>query len=125
MKYKSKIYARALVDLVLSEKGESEIKKKIGNFLKILEKNGDIKKAKEIISLAENLYSKKTGNKKIVLETARKVNLKNISKGIVKNGDIILEKINPELIAGVKIIINNEKQLDNSLKNKLDKVFSL
>ena len=38
-------------------------------------------------------------------------------------GVVVKEKINPELIAGVKIIINNSKQFDASMKSKLQKIF--
>ena len=119
MKYKSKIYAEAIADLELESKSD---KKKISDsFLKILQKNGDMKKAKEVISLAENLYFKKTGKRKVILEMARKI--KNISDLFTKKDDVVKEKINPEIVAGIKIIINNEKQLDFSLKNKLDRIF--
>ena len=82
-----------------------------------------MKKAKEIIALAEGLFLKKTGNKKIVLETARPLNSRSVFKKIKKEGDIIEEKINPELIAGIKIIVNNSRQLDFSLRKKLQQIF--
>ncbi len=123
MKYKSKIYAEALAGL-LSDKKKSPDESKIAkNFLKLLEKNQDMKKAKEIVAMAENLLLKKTGNKKIILETARKVDAKYFIDSFIKKGDIIEEKLNPELIAGIKIIINNEKQFDNSLSGKLKKLY--
>jgi len=37
--------------------------------------------------------------------------------------DTIEEKVNPELIAGVKITIDEESQLDFSLRRKLDGLF--
>lgn len=121
-KYKSKIYAQALADAVFDKKTEE--KKIIANFLIILEKNRDLKKANEIISLTEELILKKTGNKKIALETARKIDIRNFINKFTNNGDIIEEKINPELIAGIKIIINNDKQLDFSLQKKLQGMFT-
>ena len=90
-------------------------------FLKLLEKNGDIKYYRLILAAAEKRLLEKTGNKKIVLEIARP-SQKKVKVG--KKGDVIEERINPGLIAGIKIIVNGEKQLDFSLKNKLDKIFS-
>ena len=120
MKIKSKIYAEALVSSIIEKKSKDVVVR----FIKLLEKNGDIKKAKEIISLAESLFLKKTGNKKIVLEVAREMEKPALVKDFgVAKGDIVEEKINPSLIAGIKVIINNERQLDFSLKNKLDKIF--
>jgi len=118
MKNKIKIYAKALAEYMA--KGMTE--KEIAKFLDFLAKNGDMRKAKEILALAENLYIKKTGKRKVILETARKADLKNL-KSILKKGDIIEEKINSELLAGIKIIINDE-QLDLSMQKKLNNLFA-
>ncbi len=118
-KYKAKAYAKALVDLDTS----TEDKKVVNNFLKLLERNGDMKKFREIIALAQKLLLQKTGNKKIALETARKINAKDAAKSFIKKGDMVEEKINPALIAGVKIVVDGNRQLDFSLKNKLDSIF--
>jgi F0F1-type ATP synthase delta subunit len=83
------------------------------------------KKSKEILEMAEEMVLAKNGNKKITFETARKITAsqKKLLESIAKNGDLIKEKINPELIAGVKIILNNEKQFDNSMQSKLNNIF--
>ena len=124
MKIKPKIYARVLVDVMMSKKNTGNEKKIVDNFLKLLKKNVDVKNAMEIIRLAEVFILQKTGNKKITLETARDIGRKNIFKEIVRRHDIVEEKIDPELIAGIRITVNGEKQLDFSLKNKLDKIFN-
>ncbi len=117
-KLKPKMYAEALVDLVVGKKSE-EIPER---FFKLLEKNEDLKKVKEIVRLAEILYLKKIGKEKVILETARKIITKDILKKMIKKGDIVEEKINPELIAGIKVIIDGEKQLDFSLSKKLNDI---
>ena len=88
------------------EVNENDIKKEINT--------NDIKK-----EVNEN------DNKKIIIETARKITAgqKKTLESIAKKGDLINEKINPELIAGVKIIINNNKQFDGSMKSKLQNIF--
>jgi len=111
MKYKPKQYARALM----------RVKKlDISIFLALLKKNGDIKKLKEILIASEKLLLEKSGNKKVVVETARKTSA---GKQFVEKGDILEEKINPDLIAGVKITINGEQQLDFSMKKILNNIF--
>jgi|SRR3989344_4058856 len=121
MKYKPKVYAGALVESLLEKKADE---KKIAiNFLKLLQKNQDTKKAKEILTLAEKLLLQKTGNKKVVLETARRTDTQGIIKSFVKKGDIVEEKIHPELIAGIKVVVNGDRQLDLSLMNKLNNIF--
>ena len=120
---KTKLYATALAE-VLAKKGINE-EKVTKNFAKLLVREGLEKKSKEILELAQDLILAKQGKKKITLETARKMTLqqKKIAEGFAKSGDVIKEKINPELIAGVKIIINNSKQFDNSMKSKLQNIF--
>ena len=98
-------------------------KKIVSNFLKLLVKNNTMAKAGEIVALAENIILKKRGNKKIILETARIIDSKNAVKSFTKKGDVIQGKINSELIAGLRVVIDGEKQLDYSLKHKLDQIF--
>jgi F0F1-type ATP synthase delta subunit len=123
VKNKAKIYAKALAEVILA--GNAEDKKVTDNFVKLLVKNGQEKKAKEILNLAEDMVLQKQGNKKIVFETARKATAsqKKELDNFIKKGDITIEKINPELIAGIKIIINGSKQFDASLQSKLQKIF--
>ena len=120
---KVKLYAKALAE-VLSKK-EVDEKKVVDNFVKLLVKNGQEKKAKEILNLAEGFLLVKQGKRKITFETARRLTAENKAslKKFVKDGDIVKEKVNHELIAGVKIIINNSKQFDNSMKSKLQNIF--
>jgi len=122
MEHNPKIYAKALVSVITDKDSNKQQEKIAANFLKILEKNSDIKKAKEIISLAENFYCQKTGIRKIILETARTIGIRDFKKSFIEKGDIIQEKINPELVAGIKIIVNDEKQLDFSLKKLIDEI---
>lgn len=118
-----KLYAKALAE-VLAKKGFDE-KKIINNFINLLIKSGQERKSKEILNLTEDFLLVKQGKRKIILETARKmtINQKKLLDNFVKNGDIVKEKINPEIIAGIKIIINNEKQFDASMQSKLQNIF--
>lgn len=121
MKYKARKYAQALVNALLEKKADEN--KISENFLKLLQKNGDMKASRDILALAGALLLQKTGNKKIILETARKIDTGEAVKSFVKKGDLIQEKINPALIAGIKIIVENNQQLDFSLLNKLNNLF--
>jgi len=120
---KIKLYAKALAE-TLAKKGINE-EKVVKNFAKLLVKEGLEKKAKEILELAEDFLLARQGKQKIIFETARKITAgqKKILNGVAREGDLIKEKINPELIAGVKIIINNSKQFDASMKSKLQNIF--
>ncbi len=118
-KYKAKTYAEALANLDV----KADEKKVVNNFLRLLERNGDMKKAPEIITQTEKLLLKKSGNKKVVLQLARKAADKDIKGEFAKKGDIVQEKINPSLIAGIKVIVDGNKQLDLSLLHKLNNIF--
>jgi F0F1-type ATP synthase delta subunit len=120
---KVKLYAKALVE-ILSKKGIDE-KKIVNNFVKLLVSAGYERRAKEILDLAEDLILAKQGKRKITFETARKATLgqRKLLDNFVKEGDVVKEKINPEIIAGVKIIINDSRQFDASMQNKLRNLF--
>jgi F0F1-type ATP synthase delta subunit len=120
---KTKLYAQALAEILASKKFDE--KKVVVNFTKLLVSAGLEKKSKEIFGLAEEMLLAKQGKSKITFETARKITAgqKKILDSFVKKGDLVNEKINPELIAGIKIIINNSKQFDASMQGKLQKIF--
>lgn len=118
MKYKPKIYAQTIAELIIEKKSEKIHK----NFLKILLKNGDFKKAKEIMILAEKILLRKTKKRKIVLELARERSIKNLHL-FYQESDLVKKMVNPELLAGIKVTMNEEWQLDYSLKGKLDQLF--
>ena len=124
---KVKLYAKALAEVLAKNdpKGTPDEKKVINNFVKLLISAGLEKKSKEILNLAEEMLLAKQGKKKIFFETARKITAgqKKILEGIADKGDLIKEKINPELIAGVRISVNNNRQFDGSLLSKINKLF--
>ena len=93
------------------------------SLLKNLEERGEVRKADRIVSMAEDLFLKKSGGRKIILETARPMDTKDLRAAFVKKEDMVQERVNPKLIAGVRIIIDNEKQLDFSLAKKLENMF--
>ena len=119
---KTKLYAKALAEVLY--KKDIDEKKVINNFVKLLVGIGYEKKSKEILDLAQDLLLQKQGKRKITFETARKMtdNQEKMVEDFVKKGDVKKEKINPELIAGIKIIINDSKQFDASMQSKLQKI---
>ena len=117
-----KLYAKALAESLLAKGVDQQ--KVAKNFVKLLVKERLEGKAREILEIAESLLLQKQGKKRIVFETARKTTAgqKKILESIAKKGDIVKEKINPQLIAGVKIIINGSQQFDESLQSKLSNI---
>jgi F0F1-type ATP synthase delta subunit len=79
---------------------------------------------KKIYARAEKLAREQTGRRKIVIETARPIeNMDKVIAKIIKKDDIFIEKINSDLIAGIKVIINDEIQFDGSMARKLKQLF--
>ncbi len=119
---KVKLYAKALAEIISD--GKTADKTIINNFVKLLISAGCEGKTKEILDLAQDVLLAKEGKRKITFETARKVSVsqEKLLESFVKKGDIVQKKTNPELIAGIKIIINDSKQFDASMQSKLSKI---
>jgi F0F1-type ATP synthase delta subunit len=122
MKYKPQDYATAFIEVAMNAPKTRE-EQIIKNFLKIVQKNGDLGKIGKIAELAEKILLQKTGRNRWVVEIARvQGNLRKILENIIGADDILEQKINPELIAGIKITKNDERQFDGSLKRKINKM---
>lgn len=125
MKYLAATYGKALAAVIVSAKGKNDaaIEK---NFLALVRKNGDEANFKKILDQAEFFLRKSTGMRGITVVSARPLQkgVGKLLKEIMKPGDTVMGKIDPELIAGVKIIVNDEMQFDGSLKGKLDTLFN-
>ncbi len=123
---KTKLYAKVLAEVLSTKKelSDAEEKKIVNNFVKLLVDSGYEKKSKEILDLTQDLLLQKQGKRKINFETARKItpSQNKILENFIKKGDVVKESINTKLIAGIKIIINDSKQLDGSLQSKLQKI---
>lgn len=124
MRYSIESYAKALAEVVLHAKGKDDaaIAK---NFFALLQKNNDETRVRKILEAAERFIHRGSGTRKVILESARSLRRspKSLLKDIVRPGDAIEERIDPSLIAGVKIVVNDELQLDGSLRGKLDAMF--
>jgi F0F1-type ATP synthase delta subunit len=123
MKYSSDIYAEALTESVAG-KSATEASNFIGRFIRIVAKNGDLGHASSILETFSRKMTKKNGNKYVTLEYARpaREDKKNALASQFGKDDVMVEKINPELIAGVRITIDGEREIDLSLSGKLKKL---
>ncbi len=125
MKYSAHIYAKALAEVLADAKPahEAQIAK---NFLALVRRNGDEMHLRKILEEAARMARGKGGVRKVTLETARQLGQpqREILKSFLKPSDVIEERIDSELVAGVRVIVDDEKQFDGSLKGKLDRLFS-
>lgn len=121
MKYPTHLYAKALAEVI----GEDDSAKIVKNFLALVRRNGDEAHLRKIIEEAARLARAKAGIRKVTISSARTLSAaqeKLIAK-IVKPKDVVERAIDPELVAGIRIVLNDEMQFDGSLRGKLDKVF--
>ena len=94
------------------------------NFLELVRKNGDEGHMKKILEEASRFARGRSGVRKVTLESARslKPSQRAALAGFMKHGDVLEERIDPDLIAGIKIVVNDEMQFDGSLRSKLNKL---
>ncbi len=120
MKYSAHLYARALVEALSESEDEAAIGK---NFLELVKKNSDEAHLKKILDEASRMARSKSGIRKVTIESARALNAsqRSLMDQFVQARDIVEERVDPELIAGVKITVNDEMQFDGSLKYKLSR----
>jgi F0F1-type ATP synthase delta subunit len=132
MKYSVQQYAKALVAALRNPHAEQGAISR--NFLALARRNGDEALLKKIVGEAgrlarageESKTGGRTGVREVVIESARPLNAsqKKVIHAFVKFHDIVHEKIDPALVAGVKIIVNDELQFDGTLHAKLNTLFS-
>jgi F0F1-type ATP synthase delta subunit len=126
MKYAAHTYAKALVAVLEDIKSsgmarDAEIAK---NFLALVKKNGDESHLGKILEEASRFARGKDGVRKVTIASARELSVSQNKTvdGFLKHGDVVERRIDPDLIAGVQITVNDEMQFDGSLRNKLNKV---
>lgn len=121
MKYSVNNYVNAFTQAIKEvPRGQA-----IEGFVKLLKKTGDIKNSKKILeAIHKKLVNEKSG-KWVNVETAREISSAKMTllKHKFSAKDHVDFEVNPELVAGVRITINGEEELNNSLQNKLNKLF--
>lgn len=126
MKYTAATYAKAFTAALSDEKAPSE-STLAKNLASLLKRTRDIQFRDKIMQALEEAIVRAQGGRYVVVETsiplsphqAKQIRAKFTSK------DLIKDSINPDLIAGMRIIINREVELDWSMKSKLHKLFRL
>jgi F0F1-type ATP synthase delta subunit len=125
MKYAPKFYAKALAEVAAGQLSPAKEKEIIENFTKAVMDRGGRKQWPKIIAAAEQAMREKEGLRKVTVESARPLkNAESDLKGFIRKEDILEEKVDPEIIAGIKITLDDARQFDGSLSRKLNRLFS-
>jgi F0F1-type ATP synthase delta subunit len=128
MRYSTHDYAEALVAAVAEAKVTPAAIER--NFLAVVRRNGDEMRLKHIVDEAARLMRSRGGvadiGRDVVIESARPLTKPQeaMVKKLLQRGDIASYAIDPNLVAGVKITVNDEMQFDGTMKAKLDTLFS-
>ena len=144
MNYSPTIFAKSFF-LAIKEAPNSEHPKLMKNFLRLLKKYGAEKDAHKIVTILQKMASRAEGTHRISIVTARALDKKTMqavkhlfsadrerpSAGAEsgfsvggKEKNVFTESLNPDLLAGIKITIDDELVLDNSMKRKLKNLFA-
>ncbi len=123
MKYAPHWYARALAEAIMAPGADGRTIAR--NFKALLARNGDERQARKILEEAARFARGREGIRKVAVESAR--TLTPAQRGslgaFLRPGDVVEEEIAPELVAGVRVFVDDERLYDGSLKGKLDALF--
>ncbi len=125
MKYSAHTYAEALVEALAGAEGRDAGAAMAERFLELVRRNGDELHLPSILGETDRLMRRRDGTRRLIVESARTLDAgaRSLVASLARKGDAIEERINPGLIAGIKVTANDEMQFDASLRSKLDSVF--
>jgi F-type H+-transporting ATPase subunit delta len=122
MRYSPKQYAQALYDSLKDVK-EGEIDLIFKNFYSILLRNNDLKLINKIIEKIKEIDKEERGVVEVEVTGAKEIDKDLVSKlcNLIGKKAEIQKKVDPGLIGGLKIQIN-DLLIDGSIKAKLNKL---
>lgn len=125
MRYTPTAYAQAFAALAKDARTAQEQKELVERFIACIKHNGDMAHRDAIIEKAADVLRTASGKRKVVLETARPIaGLQKKYASFLKSTDIVEEQISPELVAGIRITVDDENQFDGTLLRKLKTLFA-
>ena len=125
MRYSPSQYAKAFIT-VLDLVPKSKEKAACRALTRLAKKNGDGRELDTIVQEAERFLARKKGGQSVVIESARAILPRSRKELLLRFGknDIVREKISSELVAGIKVTIDGEKELDRSLTGMLQTILA-
>jgi F0F1-type ATP synthase delta subunit len=118
MKYPPKQYAKAFV-----ESGGTE--KLIPALMQALSDNGDRARSAQVVREIEKLLVRSVGGRMVDVEFARTQDAVSHRKimDTFHARDRVTTSVRPDLVAGVRVLVDGEHELDMSLSGTLEKLF--
>jgi F0F1-type ATP synthase delta subunit len=125
MKYTPRIYAKALAAVAAGPLTPEKERAIVQNFARVIMERGDRKQWPKILAATDKALRQKEGRRKVTFESARPIkDLLSAFQDLLKKSDITEEKVDPRIVAGVKITLDDTRQYDGSLASKLNKLFA-
>ncbi len=124
MHFRAKDYAEALREVMrsLPPQGRRGL---LDRFLAVVRKHGGLSRIQEIVRAVEALEVRGRGGRWIELEFARPMGERVLGRfrARIAGRDRMSVAVNPALVAGVRVTVDGETELDHSLERKLKKLF--
>ena len=118
-------YGKAFAAVASGKLSPAKEKEILKNFLDLIARHGLRKNLPKILAAAQKALREDEGLRKVTIETAREQkNVRAEIGDILKKSDIIEEKVDPEIVAGVKITLDDTRQYDGSLARKINALFT-
>lgn len=124
MKYPAEAYAAAFFEAINEDKKNENAIIKL--FLQTVRKNGDWGGIEKIFKLIAKKMAVAGGGRSIMVDCARKPS-KEAAEKLIKSfseKDYVEFHVVPELVAGIRILINGDRELDTTMLNKMNKLFT-
>ncbi|MSR76335.1 MAG: hypothetical protein EXS68_01980 [Candidatus Ryanbacteria bacterium] len=124
MKYTPRIYAKALTESLasVSEGKETDI---IKRFLASVHKRGDTRSLPDIIDAVSEIERRRVGGRLVEVAFARrhKKSVLDVFRALFTKHDEVVFRTEPELVAGVRITIDGEREFDQTASRRIKKLF--
>ncbi len=122
MKFRPSHYARAFLESLADGVPYESAKSRL---LAVLAKNGDSHRTNQVVYEIEKLEVAKHGGRMVNVEFARTPKSSDETKilSTFTKADRVATRITPELIAGTRITLDDERELDFSLAGRMRVLF--
>lgn len=124
MRYTSRQYGAALLG-TLEGKTKKKREEVLRHFFSLLRKNRDTGRLSAILREVERIHLRKEGLKKVEIESAAPLTreIKKETSRLMGGKAFLREYVKPDLLAGAKILVNDELLIDASARRRLRQLF--
>ncbi len=125
MKYTTKQYANSLLS-ALEGKSDKVQGETLQRFLGILARNGDAPKRNQIMAELKRAHLKKNKIHEVEVQMAANspATLKKDLESALGKNILFKDILNPNILGGIKILIDDETLIDASVRTQLDRMFA-